>query len=420
MTQALRHAAFAAHRHAEQAARASYGRLLAWLAYRWRDLAAAEDALAEAFASALESWPQTGVPESPDAWLMTAAKRNLLQMQRHARVAADPAVTILLGEADAAAPGAPLIPDERLKLLFVCAHPAIDPAVRTALMLQTVLGLDAKRIASAFLVSPAAMAQRLVRAKTKIAQAGIRFEEPEAHELAERIHAVLEAIYAAYGLGWEGLAGDALGVAQASNLVEESIHLADLTASLLPGSAEAAGLLALLLLCESRQAARYGQAGEFIPLHLQDCSLWDKALIKRANHILWAAAAQRQPGPFQLEAAIQSAHCQRVFTGSVPLQGIAQLYHQLVQMSPTIGALVSRAVAICDAGSASDGLEALNGIDAAAVTAYQPYWVARAYLLAKQGQRVEAVASYQRALGLTTLPAVRAYLQARLASLSNE
>lgn len=403
-----------AQQAAEQAARASYGRLLAYLAYRWRDIAAAEDALAEAFAAALESWPRSGVPQSPDAWLMTAAKRNLLQMNRHARVAADPAVTILLGEIEEAAPVQALIPDDRLKLLFVCAHPAIDPSMRTALMLQTVLGLEARRIASAFLVSPATMAQRLVRAKNRIAQTGMRFEEPEARDLPERIHAVLEAIYAAYSLGWDGLASDGLGVEQACDLVDETVYLADLTASLLPDSAEATGLLALILLCESRRAARYSAAGSFVPLHEQDCALWDKALIMQANHILSVAAARRQPGPFQLEAAIQAAHCQRAFTGSVPWEGIVQLYHRLVHLAPTTGAMVGRAVALGEAGSVNQGLEALCQIDAGTVRSYQPYWVAHAYLLARAGLTAEAAASYRLALGLTTLPAVRTYLQGRL------
>jgi RNA polymerase sigma-70 factor (ECF subfamily) len=329
-------------------------------------------------------------------------------------VAADPAITILLGESEEAAPEAPLIPDERLKLLFVCAHPAIDAGVRTALMLQTVLGLDARQIASAFLVSPTTMAQRLVRAKAKIKQAGIRFEEPEAPDLPERIHGVLDAIYAAYGLGWDGLDPDALGLEQASNLVGEAIYLADLTASLLPASAEAAGLLALLLLCESRRAARHGPAGAFIPLHQQDCNLWDQEAIRQADQILWVAAAKRQPGPFQLEAAIQAAHCHRAFTGRIPWQGIARLYDQLVQMAPTTGAQVSRAVALAEAGSVPDGLAALNTLAAPAVASYQPYWVARAHLLALGGQFAEARACYQKALGLTTLRAVRSFLQQRL------
>lgn len=404
----------AAQQAASQAARASYGRLLAYLAYRWRDIAAAEDALAEAFASALQSWPANGVPDAPDAWLMTAAKRNLLQMARHAKVAADPAITILMGETEQAAPVAPLIPDDRLKLLFVCAHPAIDPAVRTALMLQTVLGLDARRVASAFLVSPTAMAQRLVRAKNKIAQQGIRFEEPEAKDLPDRIHAVLEAIYAAYSLGRDGAGSDDLGGLATSDMVNEALYLADLTASLLPQSAEAKGLLALLLLCEARRNARQGSQGQFVPLHQQDCTAWDKTMVVQADRLLGQAVALLQPGPFQLEAAIQAAHSERLFTQIVPWSSIAQLYDQLVQLAPTTGAQVGRAVAIGEARGAQHGLDALSQVAGNSVQNYQPFWVAQAYLLAKQAKSVDAQASYQQALGLTTQPAVRAHLQSQI------
>jgi RNA polymerase sigma-70 factor, ECF subfamily len=410
----------AANVAASQAARSSYGRLLAYLAYRWRDIAAAEDALADAFASALQSWPVSGIPDAPDAWLMTAAKRNLLQMARRAKLASSPAITILLGETEEAMPAAKLIPDDRLKLLFVCAHPAIEPAMRTALMLQTVLGLDAKQVASAFLVSPTAMAQRLVRVKNKIAQQGIRFEEPEAKDLPDRIHAVLEAIYAAYSLGCDGIGADQLGTHATGDMVSEALYLADLTASLLPQSAEAKGLLALMVLCEARRPARLGPQGEFVPLHQQDCNAWDKTMIEQADQLLSQAAALHQPGPFQLEAAIQAAHSERLFTQVVPWAGIAQLYNQLSQLAPTTGAQVSRGVAIGEALNAQAGLDALSQIPSDSVQNYQPFWVAQAYLLAKQAKSVEAQASYQRALGLTTRQDVRAYLQLQIQALLNK
>ena len=238
---------------AETVARAAYGRLLAYLAARSRDVAAAEDALAEAFRAALETWPERGVPDQPEAWLFKAARRNLTHAGRRAsvRAAAGPTLQLLAEERQDREP-APFA-DERLKLLFVCAHPAIDPAARAPLMLQTVLGLDAARIASAFLVAPAAMGQRLVRAKTRIRDAGIAFAVPEPTELPERLGAVLDAIYAAYGSGWEDVAG---ADARRKGLVAEAIWLARLVVALLPGEPEARGLLALMLYCESRSAAR--------------------------------------------------------------------------------------------------------------------------------------------------------------------
>jgi RNA polymerase sigma-70 factor, ECF subfamily len=393
-----------------QVARSAYGRILAYLAYSFRDIAAAEDALAEAFASALVSWPERGVPDAPEAWLMTAAKRNLLQMKRHTAVENDPAATILLVDADTPAADLPAIPDARLKLLFACAHPAIEPSVRTALMLQTVLGIESDKIAAAFVVSPSAMAQRLVRAKTKIRVAGIRFEEPELRDLPERIHNVLEAIYAAYGLAWDDHVH--------SDFADEAIYLADLVASLLPQQAEPAGLLALMLLCEARKAARHAVDGTFIPLHQQDSMLWDKARIDQANHILWHAASLREPGPFQLEAAIQSAHSQRLYTGVVPWHSIAQLYAQLLHIAPTLGAQVGHAVALGEAQGADSALQALAALSTQPGTDhYAPYWVALGYWQASAQQTPQAIASYQRALQLHKGAAERAYLLGQLQAL---
>jgi len=394
-----------------QVARTAYGRILAYLAYKFRDIAAAEDALAEAFASALKHWPQHGVPETPEAWLMTAAKRNLLQMHRHALVEQDPATTVLLASEDTAAPQLPAFPDERLKLLFACAHPAIDASVRTALMLQTVLGIEADKIAPAFLVSPSAMAQRLVRAKTKIRLAGIRFEEPEAHDLPERVQAVLEAIYAAFGLAWDDhLDGD---------FADEAIYLSDLMASLLPQQAEPAGLLALLLFCDARKAARHvdvpGSATRFVPLHEQDIALWNKARIDRANQILWHAAGLQQAGPFQLEAAIQSAHCQRLYTGVVPWNSIAQLYEQLLHIAPTLGAQVGHAVAVGESRGPAAALHLLATVaEQHDVGTYAPYWAALAHWQAKHGEAALAAASYQTAMCLHRGTAERDYLRSRI------
>src|ERR1700733_670976 len=235
------------HRTIERVARESYGRLVAYLCAQTRDVGNAEDALSSALIAALETWPRDGVPQNPEAWLLTAARRSFIDLVRHRRVAEASEPTLaLLGEESNDMTLSPEFPDERLKLLFVCAHPAIDPAMHTPLMLQTVLGLGAARIAGAFLISPTTMGQRLVRAKTKIRDAGIRFEIPDERELPERLDAVLEAIYAAFGIGWDDIAGvDQRG----RDLAEEAIWLARVLLQLMPGEAEVRGLLALMLHC---------------------------------------------------------------------------------------------------------------------------------------------------------------------------
>jgi len=392
---------------AERAARESYGRLVARLAWQWRDLAAAEDALADAFAAALRHWPEQGVPEAPEAWLAAAAQRRLLHHARHARLVQDPRVTALLDEAEAAAPEDAAVPDARLQLMFVCAHPAIAASVHAPLMLQAVLGLDAKVIASAFLVSPAAMAQRLVRAKARIREAGLRFDIPEARELPGRLAAVLEAVYAAYTLGRQG------PDTPAGDLREEALFLARLAARLLPEQAEAWGLLALLLHAEARRAAQFDGAGRFVPLAAQDPADWDGELIREAEAALWTAARLRAPGPFQIEAAIQSAHAQRRATGHTPWRAIAQLYGMLVQHHhASLGARVGQAVAEAEAGDVPAALALLDALPAD-VTGYAPYWVARAHVLGLAGADGRAVA-LQRAIGLTEDPRLRAFLLAQL------
>lgn len=389
-------------------ARASYGRLVAYLAARSHDIAAAEDALSEAFAAALVHWPVDGVPDSPEAWLLTAARRRLHDTWRHGRVeaGAEETMRIVFGELPVAASEA-AFPDERLKLMFVCAHPAIDPAARPALMLQVVLGLDAARIASAFLVSPAALSQRLVRAKTKIRAAGIAFEVPEASEWPERLGDVLEAVYAAYGTGWDDVAGtDAMKV----GLAREAIDLAAMLTSLAPQAAEVWGLLALLAFCQSRAGARRDGHGDYVALAGQDTSLWDHQLLEVAERALHRAAGLAAPGPFQLEAAIQSAHTHRGLGADVPGEAIVQLYDALVERQPTIGALVSRASAIGAARGAEAGLAALAAIDTATIASYQPYWAALAHLETVAGHVDAARIARERAVGLTSDPAVRRFL----------
>jgi RNA polymerase sigma-70 factor (ECF subfamily) len=398
----------AASAAAAAAARRSYGRLVAFLAARSHDIAAAEDALSDAFAAALVHWPRHGIPDAPEAWLLTAARRRLHDAWRHGRVAAAAEETMRIVFAGLPSDlGAKAFPDERLKLMFVCAHPAIAAPARPALMLQVVLGLDAGRMASAFLVAPATLSQRLVRAKTKIRAAGIAFEVPEATEWPARLGDVLEAIYAAYGTGWDDVAGtDPV----AHGLAGEAIDLAATLASLLPEAAEAWGLLALLSFCQARSGARRDGAGNYVPLAAQDTLLWDRELLALGEHALHRAAERASPGPFQLEAAIQSAHTQRRLGANVPDEAIVGLYDALVAVQPTVGAIVSRACAVAGARGAAAGRAALATLDVKAVETYQPYWAALAHLAAAGGDGATARAARERAIGLSTDPAVRRFL----------
>lgn len=374
-------------------------------------MAGAEDALGDAFRAALERWPVDGVPDRPEAWLLTVARGRLIDRARRAtvRVDAEPTLSLLDDELRAAAEASD-IPDHRLRLLFISAHPAIDTAVRTPLMLQTVLGLDAARIAAAFGVSAATMSQRLVRAKAKIRVAGIAFDVPPRAELPGRLDAVLEAIYAAYGAGWDDVTG---ADPRRRDLAEEAIWLARLVATLLPEEPEARGVLALMLHCEARRSARRGRDGEYVPLSEQDTTLWSRPLILEAEHELMAAAASGSTGRFQLEAAIQSVHAQRALHGVTDWESIVLLYDALVLLSPTTGALVSRAAALGHAVDAATALAALEGLPTTLSTNYQPYWAVRAHLLAMLGRGDEARAAYALAIELSDDARVRSFLSAR-------
>lgn len=396
------------HRTIERVARESYGRLVAYLSSHTRDVAGAEDALSEALIAALTAWPRDGLPQNPEAWLLKTARHSLIDFIRHQRVvAASEPTLMLLHENTTETTLATTFPDERLKLLFVCAHPAIDPVMHTPLMLQTVLGLDAARIAGAFLISPKTMGQRLVRAKTKIRDGGIQFEIPQERELPQRLDAVLEAIYAAFGIGWDDMAGaDQRG----RDLAEEGIWLARVLLQLMPEEAEVRGLLALMLHCEARRAARRGTNGEYVPLSEQDPHLWSVPLIEEAERHLADAAKRGRSGRFQVEAAIQSVHAERARSGRIDWQAIAFFYERLTRISPTLGSRTGYAAAIAEANGPGAGLAILDAVESDLISGYQPYWAVRAHLLQKLGKRPEAFDAYERAIGLAEDPAVREFL----------
>jgi RNA polymerase sigma-70 factor (ECF subfamily) len=314
-------------------------------------------------------------------------------------------------ELEAAMATKPQIPDERLSLMFACAHPAIERDIRAPLMLQTILGFDAATIASAFLVSPAAMGQRLTRAKNKIRQAGIPFRVPERADLRERLDSVLEAIYAAFAEGWSDPAGTEI---RRRNLAEEGLWLGRLVISLLPDEPEALGLLALMLHAEARRAARRNAQGEYVPLAEQDPAAWDTQLIEEAETLLVRASTMGSVGRHQLEAAIQSAHVVRRRTGAADWAAIEQLYDALSAMTGSPVVAINRAIAVAETRGPAAGLATLDGLaDDARLAEYQPYWAARAGLLARTGEVEDAEQAYRRAIGLESDPAVRRFLEQR-------
>ncbi|MEX3017856.1 RNA polymerase sigma factor [Gymnodinialimonas hymeniacidonis] len=388
-------------RAAEDAARASYGKLVAILAAQSGDIAAAEDALTEAFIQALRLWPERGIPDRPEAWLLTTARNRRIDAARR-----DKRVTFTDEMPEIAMPDPHTFPDDRLKLMFVCAHPAIDEAIRTPLMLQTVLGVQAADIARIFHLPPATMAQRLVRVKRKIKDTRIPFTLPDDVDLPDRIGALLDAVYAAFAVDWQEGAGD---------LSHEAHFLATTLADLLPDNAEALGLAALITFVEARRDASPVD-GVYVPLPDQDIGLWNTDLIDHAALLLTRASALQAPGRLQLEAAIQAVHAERHVTGVTNWRALSQLYAGLMQITPSLGAAVGRAVAVGEDAGALEGLRLLDLIDADAAEAFQPYWATRAHLLAASAPQ-EAAEAYSRAIELSTYAPATAWLEARRTAL---
>lgn len=401
---------------ADAVARRSYGKLVAYLAAWARDVTAAEDALSEAFASALADWPAKGCPANPEAWLLTVARRKMIDIvrgrQRH-EIATEELK--IMAEGLEAAADEEEIPDRRLALLFACAHPSIDASIRAPLILQTLLGFDAAMIGSAFLVSPTTMGQRLVRAKNKIRQAGIPFRVPEREELPLRLETVLDAIYAAFAEGWVDAAGS--DVAR-RDLAEEALFLGYLVTELLPNEPEALGLLALMRYAEARRPARRNAQGEYVPLAEQDSELWDSQMISEAEKLLLRASAMESVGRYQLEAAIQSAHVYRCRTGHANWEEVVQLYDVLLGLSGSPVVAINRSLAVAELNGPESGLNELKKVENdSRLREYQPYWAARAELLARTGADREAREAYEIAIGLERDDAVRCFLRQRQATL---
>jgi len=406
-----------ARKAAERVARESYGRLVAFLAARTRDVAGAEDALAEAFASALKSWPQDGIPANPDAWLLTVARRRQTDAvrRRQTRQSGEVHIQLMTEELDEAAANPDLIPDRRLALMFACAHPDIEAGMRAPLILQTILGLTAIDIAAAFLIPPATMGQRLVRAKARIKDAGLPFAIPEREDLPERLDAVLEAIYAAYAKGWTEI-----GDTAADRLADEAIWLGRLVVSLLPDEPEAKGMLALMLYAEARRAARRDASGAYVPLEAQDIELWDEPQVVAAEALLRDANRMGPTGRYQIEAAIQSAHVARRVTGRSNWESVVALYDILLGLTQSPVVVLNRAAALAETAGADVALASLDTIAADRRMAdYQPYWAARGHLAARAGRREEAHEALTLAIGLSSDEAVRQYLAVQRTALND-
>jgi len=401
--------------------RAEAGRCTATLIRVLGDVDLAEDAVAEAFAVAAERWPQTGVPDNPGAWITTTARNRAIDRLRRESTRDDrQRAAHHLHEAEMAPDDDPepggldalveVVPDDQLRLMFLCCHPALSADARVALTLRLLGGLETEEIARAFLVPEATIAQRIVRAKRKLRDNHASYRIPSAAELPDRLPVVLAAISLVFTEGHRATSGDEL---VRGDLSDEAIRLGRLLVELMPDEPEAVGLLALMLLTDARRGARTIEDGSLVPLADQDRRRWDRALIAEGHDLVRACLRRGRPGPWQIQAAIAAVHADAPTAEATDWSQIVALYDQLLVLRPNVVVAVNRAVAVAEHLGARAGLDALDGLDREAADAYQGFHATRAELLARSGRGAEAAAAWDRALALTTNPTEARYLRGR-------
>ena len=380
------------------------GRSLAALIHTFGDIDIAEDAVQEAFAVALGKWPRDGVPPNPGGWITTTARNHAIdRLRRETRgreLLSEAAVLSPRSDDSGKPPEVGPVPDDRLRLIFTCCHPALSTQAQMALTLRLLGGLSTAQVARSFLVTEATMARRLVRAKHKIKAAKIPYRVPEAHELPDRLRPVLAVVYLIYNAGLSGPAEP--------DFCAEAIRLARILAALMPDEPEVAGLLALLLLTESRRSSRLRPDGSLVVLGEQDRTQWDRALIQEGQAILRHRLRRNQPGPYQLQAAINAVHADAATVQETDWSQIVALYDQLLGVAPTPVVALNRAIAIGELQGPAAALPLVEGLD---LDSYYPFHATRADLLRRLGRHREAAAAYQRAAAMAPTEAEREFLR---------